>query len=203
MVHDRKLVPTFFEKLTVAEGVGREKARVGALICGENTDPLARYALMAQEEAYDNVAAHRIRAAAHCFEAKCFGVRAAGVVGREAEGVRRTLKGASRGASMFLNPTGAVLPAWTEDGQGKKTVREYLQHEEGLLVCDLDLTQCVEGKQYHDVVGGYQRLDVFQLKVDRTRREPASFVELEMDVKSDLKNTSSQLGTDFTEVKGP
>ncbi|KAF2222481.1 nitrilase [Elsinoe ampelina] len=247
VVRHRKLVPTFFEKLTWAQGdgaglrvaeVGEGKARVGALICGENTNPLARYALMAQGEqvhvstwpgvwptrfaggqeaqtkAYDNVAANRIRAAAHCFEAKCFGVLAAGVVGRDAvemcvqgaedeEGVRRTLEGASRGASMFLDPTGAVLPAWTVNEQGEKTEREYLQHEEGLLFCDLDLTQCVEGKQYHDVVGGYQRLDVFQLKVDRTRPEPATFVELETNVKSDSKNTDDKLGTDFAEVKGP
>ena len=46
---------------------------------------------------------------------------------------------------------------------------------EDILYAELDLEKCVEGKQYHDVVGGYQRLDVFDLKVDRTRRKPATF----------------------------
>ena len=55
--HHRKLVPTFYEKLVWANGDARglrvvptEIGRVGMLICGENTNPLARYALMAQGE---------------------------------------------------------------------------------------------------------------------------------------------------------
>jgi hypothetical protein len=54
---------------------------------------------------------------------------------------------------------------------------EFLQEDEGILYADLDLDDCIEGKQYHDVVGGYQRLDVFDLKVNRTRREPITFAE--------------------------
>ena len=53
--HHRKLVPTFFEKLIWANGDGvglrvskTEIGNVGMLICGENTNPLARFTLMAQ-----------------------------------------------------------------------------------------------------------------------------------------------------------
>jgi hypothetical protein len=59
----------------------------------------------------------------------------------------------------------------------KKAGKEFLQKEEGILYAELDMQRCVEGRQYHDVVGGYQRLDVFDLKVDRSRREPATFTE--------------------------
>ena len=55
--HHRKIVPTFYEKLTWAAGDGAglrvcETAcgRIGMLICGENTNPLARYAMIAQGE---------------------------------------------------------------------------------------------------------------------------------------------------------
>src|ERR1700752_2451610 len=55
--HHRKLVPTFYEKLVWANGDGSGLAvtptrlgRLGMLICGENTNPLARYTLMAQGE---------------------------------------------------------------------------------------------------------------------------------------------------------
>ncbi len=55
--HHRKLVPTFYEKLIWANGDARglrviqtDIGRVGALICGENTNPLSRYALMAEGE---------------------------------------------------------------------------------------------------------------------------------------------------------
>src|SRR5437899_1510337 len=103
--HHRKLVPTFWEKLTWANGDGAglrvcetPLGRIGMLICGENTNPLARFALMAQGEQvhvstyppvwptrdpkgggnYDLPSAIRIRAGAHSFEAKAFNIVASG-----------------------------------------------------------------------------------------------------------------------------
>lgn len=220
LTHHRKLMPTFFEKLTWSPGDGHglrvsqtAHGNIGNLICGENTNPLARYSLMAQAEQihistwpaiwptrvpsesgsesasaanYDNVAANRTRAAAHCFEAKCFGVLCAGFLDNEAidaiatgasneDSVRTALERSPRGASMFLDPTGALNPAYTFSDTGEQQEKEFLQHEEGIIYADLDLERCVEGKQYHDVVGGYQRLDVFQLQVNRTRSDPVIF----------------------------
>lgn len=231
VVHHRKLMPTFFEKLTWSPGDGHglqvadtEFGKVGTLICGENTNPLARYTLMAQGEQlhistwpavwptrlpqkaakptdqqdegstscsgppssanYDNVAANRTRAAAHCFEAKCFGVLCAGVLGQDAidsisqgaaDHVREALNLSQRGATMFLDPTGALLPGYVVNN-GSRIPTDYLQKEEGILYGNLDLDACIEGKQYHDVVGGYQRLDVFSLSVNRTRHNPINFV---------------------------
>lgn len=214
LVHHRKMVPTFFEKLTWSPGDGHglrvvdvapSGCKLGALICGENTNPLARYSLMAQGEQlhisawppiwptrdpttaetganYDNVAANRTRAAAHCFEAKCFGVLCAGHLDGAAveaivsacsdpELVRKIIDHSPRGASMFLDPTGAMITGFTIQN-GEKEEKDYLQADEGILYADLDLGKCIEGKQFHDVVGGYQRLDIFDLRVDRTRREP-------------------------------
>ena len=109
--HHRKLVPTFYEKLIWSGGDGAglrvvdtRLGRIGQLICGENTNPLARYALMAQGEQlhisswppvwptrrpadgvnYHIAAATRIRASAHCFEAKVFGLVTAGVLDKTA-----------------------------------------------------------------------------------------------------------------------
>ena len=105
--HHRKLMPTFYEKLVWASGDGRglrvvetEIGRLGMLICGENTNPLARYALMAQGEqvhmssyppvwptrpvtekgGYDLRRAIEIRAGAHAFEAKVFNIVASGAI---------------------------------------------------------------------------------------------------------------------------
>ena len=90
--------------------------KVGALLCGENTNPLARWSLMAQGEQlhlttwpplwpsrrvapkkdesggekakqYDNLAANRTRTAAHCFEAKCFGVLCSGFMDKAMRGI--------------------------------------------------------------------------------------------------------------------
>ncbi|KAI4718839.1 carbon-nitrogen hydrolase [Aureobasidium sp. EXF-10727] len=220
--HHRKLQPTFFEKLTWSSGDGHglrvsetQYGKIGGLICGENTNPLARYALMAEGEQvhistwpavwptralqpdviakkgknYDNLAANRTRAAAHCFEAKCFGIINAAFLDEQAidivaegasneAGVRQTLQLSQRAATMFLDPTGMLKPGFTVDAAtGKQQEAEYLQDREDILYTDMDMEECIEGKQYHDIVGGYQRLDVFDLKVDRSRREPAKFVE--------------------------
>ena len=229
MVHHRKLVPTFFEKLTWSSGDGyglrvadTKLGKIGALICGENTNPLARYAMMAMGEQvhiscwpaiwptrhtapgaattkdgmntasanYDNVTANRVRTAAHCFEAKCFGVSCAAYLSNENQNDLARLSGASSGwvdelqhtsraATMFVHPTGTPHPSFIidDDGSGVTTVKDLLQSEEDLLYADMDLDDCVEGKQYHDVVGGYQRLDVFDLRIDKRRREPATVVE--------------------------
>ena len=212
LVHHRKLMPTFFEKLTWSPGDGHGlqvidsvHGKIGMLICGENTNPLARYSLMSQGEQihistwpsvwptrlpkkpksdthgkkeleekpstpansvrnYDNLAANRTRAAAHCFEAKCFGVLSAAYLDTQtieaissassnSDLVRSTLEKSQRAASMFLDPTGASLPGFVIDEKtGEKRTKEYLQTEEDILYADLQLTDCVEGKQYHDVV---------------------------------------------------
>lgn len=230
LVHHRKLMPTFFEKLTWSPGDGyglriadTKFGRIGNLICGENTNPLARYSLIAQAEQihisswpaiwptripqkkvegqgnntnsspipanYDNLAANRTRAAAHCFEAKCFGIACSGHLGDDAietvidgasqpDSVGETLRAMPRAATFFLDPTGAPLPSFTFISErAEPLAKSHLQQEEGILYADMDLSACIEGKQYHDVVGGYQRLDVFDLKVDRSRKDPVRFTK--------------------------
>lgn len=69
---------------------------------------------------------------------------------------------------MFLDPTGAQIG-------------DVVQGEEGIAYADLDLNRCVEPKQFHDVVGGYQRFDVFDLKVTRERLEAETTFEPRVD----------------------
>lgn len=228
LVHHRKLVPTFFEKLTWSPGDGyglrvadTKFGKIGALICGENTNPLARYALIAQGEQihistwpaiwptrspsqpgmgelnpppdaterpnYDNIAANRIRASAHCFEAKCFGILCAGVLGRDAidiiasstSSLKQSMEQSQRAATMLLDPTGAPIRGFVIDqATSASHSADFLQAEEGVLYADVNLDDCIEGKQYHDTAGGYQRMDVFDLQVNRTRQQPVRFTRV-------------------------
>jgi len=197
--HHRKLMPTFYEKLIWAPGDGDGLrvnetliGKIGMLICGENTNPLARYSLIAQGEQvhissyppvwptrpsnqpgrYDLAAAIRIRAGAHSFEGKVFNVVSSAVldktsldqlkgIGREA---RETLEQSPQAVSMVIGPSGEVIS-------------ETLCENEGLLYQDIDVSQCVEPKQFHDVVGYYNRFDVFDLRVTRKRLAPIAFTE--------------------------
>jgi len=209
--HHRKLVPTFYEKLVWANGDGAglrvcdsAVGKIGMLICGENTNPLARYALIAQGEQvhvssyppvwpthtanesgrYDLAAAIRIRAGAHSFEGKLFNVVSSACLdqslfdalrGLESE-ARDTLELSPRGVSMVLGPIGEVIS-------------ETLCESEGLIYQDIDISACVEPKQFHDIVGYYNRFDVFELNVNRTRLVPVR-----------LNDTSAQSGADAPEV---
>jgi len=196
----RKLVPTYWEKLTWTNGDGSglrvvdtPVGKVGALVCGENTNPLARYSLMAQgeqvhiasyspcwpthpatsKERYDLASAIRIRSGAHSFEAKCFTIVASGffsdaaadLICRGEPAARALVESSPRSVSMIISPTGSVIS-------------ETLQDEEGIVYADIDLDDCIVPKQFHDVVGYYNRFDVFTLHVNRTALEPAVFHDL-------------------------
>jgi hypothetical protein len=56
-------------------------------------------------------------------------------------------------------------------------VGDALCRDEGILYADIDLAQSVEPKQFHDVVGSYNRFDIFTLTVNRSARLPATFVD--------------------------
>lgn len=196
--HHRKLVPTYFEKMVWASGDGAglrvsdtSIGKIGGLICGENTNPLARYSLMAQGEQihistyppiwptrglqegknYDLAGAIKIRAGAHSFEAKAFNIVASGFMDREMRDnlvkcdaqVADLLDQTPKSVSMIIGPTG-------------EPISEILSGSEGILYQEIDLNLCVEPKQFHDVVGYYNRFDVFDLKVNRKRLEPIEFV---------------------------
>lgn len=199
--HHRKIVPTFYEKLIWTPGDGHglvvsetNAGRLGALICGENTNPLARYTLMAQAEEvhvstypplwptrdpeqggkpYDLETAIRVRAGGHAFEAKAFNLVVSAAFDEPTEraladlgidDAARILEGTARGVSMVIDPFAEVIS-------------DVLRDDEGLLVQEIDLDLCIEPKQFHDVSGYYNRFDIFNLQVDRRRIAPIAFVE--------------------------
>ncbi|NUU21889.1 MAG: carbon-nitrogen hydrolase family protein, partial [Streptomycetaceae bacterium] len=185
----RKLVPTWAEKLTWTGGDGSSLkvhptpiGPLGVLACGENTNTLARFTLLAQGELvhaasyialpvapadYDMADAIAVRTAAHCFEGKVFSVVACSTVSDEIvdaiagdDPETRTLLGRKRSAlSGIFGPDG-------------RPVTEPLVDDEGIVYADIDLNRCIQPKQMHDILGHYNRFDVFSLHVDNRPRGP-------------------------------
>ena len=119
---------------------------------------------------YDMAQAIRIRAAAHSFEGKLFTLVACSAVSEEiieavSQGDPNKRELMSRKNSAF---TGIIDPAGNVIG-------EPLIDEEGIVYAEIDLNKCVAPKQMHDIIGGYNRFDIFDLKIDRSPREPADF----------------------------
>ena len=191
----RKLVPTWAEKLTWANGDAAylrpeetDIGRVGALICGENTNTLARFVLLAQGEqvhiatyppawpfhrpgggaqAYNLTEAIRIRSAAHAFEGKVFNVVSsctfdAYAIEQLSQGdseMKELLQAAPAPVSIIVGPNGELLADPVVGG-------------EGMVVAEIDIARSIEHKMAHDIVGYYNRFDIFHLEVDPSPHRP-------------------------------
>ncbi|MDR7387504.1 MAG: carbon-nitrogen hydrolase family protein [Armatimonadota bacterium] len=178
----RKLVPTVGERLVHTGGFGdtlrtfpTDFGRVGGLICGESSNPLAVFALMAE---YPHVLAVSwpnrfpkrgmscperalVVGRALALATKAFVVNACG-----------TLTDEMRELLVYTEEDRAIL--WDDRstggsnivGPGGSVVAGPMGAEEGVLVFQADLNECVAEKVRHDFAGHYNRPDVFQLRVN-------------------------------------
>jgi aliphatic nitrilase len=216
----RKLVPTWAEKLTWSNGDGSSLVvhqtaigPLGGLACGENTNTLARFTLLAQGELvhvasyialpvappdYDMADAIRLRAAAHSFEGKLFTVVACSTISEEiitemekvVPDARARLERKSSAFSGILGPDGRV-------------VGEPLIDDEGIVYAEIDLGKCIQPKQMHDIVGHYQRFDVFNLQVNTRAQEPVSLRNTSFFANPGERDTTIRIGEDNGAQPGP
>jgi nitrilase len=179
----RKLTPTAGERLVHTGGHGDTFGTfdtpfgpMSSLVCGENTNPLAIFALAAEHTRVHVMSwpphlaptsrpmVDRVSVASQAFAtmAKCFVVSSCGVVDDELiELVRPDDKGlaflrdpAMTGGSLVAAPNGTVVAG-------------PLGAEPGVLYAELDLGATVAAKVRADYAGHYNRPDVFQLRVNR------------------------------------
>jgi nitrilase len=190
----RKLVPTWAEKLTWTNGDGStlrvhqtEVGPLGVLACGENTNTLARFTLLAQGELvhvanyislpvgpkdYDMADAIAIRTAAHSFEGKLFSVVACSTISEE---IIDTVAGDDQDARELLRrDRSAFSGIFGPDG---RPISEPLIDEEGIVYGEIDLARCIAPKQMHDIIGHYNRFDIFSLHVNGKALQPVTFTE--------------------------
>lgn len=189
----RKLVPTWAEKMTWTNGDASNlkvhKTNIGplgSLACGENTNTLARFSLLAQGEMvhtanyialpvapkdYDMAEAIRLRAAAHSFEGKLFTIVSCSTISEEI--IEMMSKSHPQSADLLQRTNSAFSGIIGPDG---RTIGEELIDEEGIAYADIDLNTCIQPRQMHDITGHYNRFDIFQLQVNRRPLRAATFV---------------------------
>jgi nitrilase len=205
----RKLVPTWAEKLTWTGGDGStlkvHKTSVGplgALACGENTNTLARFALLAQGELvhvasyislpvappdYDMAEAIKIRAMAHSFEGKVFTVVSCSTISEE---ILDTLSASHPHVrAMLMRKHSAFSGIIGPDG---RVVGSPLIDIDGIVYADIDLGRCIQPKQMHDIIGHYNRFDIFDLSINHKPRSVVRFVEAEPNSPPEHQNSPLQ-----------
>ncbi|MAL01271.1 MULTISPECIES: carbon-nitrogen hydrolase family protein [Alcaligenaceae] len=190
----RKLIPTWAEKLTWANGDGASLrvydtaiGKLGGLACGENTNTLARFSLLAQGELlhvasyislpvappdYDMSEAIKVRAMAHSFEGKVYTVVSCSTVSDEIiQAFRSTHPQAEK---MLRRKNSAFSGVIGPDG---RVIGKPLIDKEGIVYADIDLSKCIQPRQMHDIVGHYNRFDIFDLRVNRLPQQSAQFID--------------------------
>lgn len=183
----RKLVPTNAEKLVWGNGDGSglrvhqtDCGRIGTLLCGENTNTLARFALLAQGEQihvanfpafpftnwYEESEAIRIRCQAHAFEGKIFVIASTGLMDERS---LELLCQSPDKRSLMEGTNYALTAVFGPDG---RYVAGPLIDEEGIVYADIDLDDLIVPKMMHDITGHYNQFGVLSLNLNRQPQKP-------------------------------
>src|SRR4030042_5323479 len=180
-----KVMPTVGERLVHAGGYGdtmraipTEFGPMSGLICGENSNPLAAFAFIAQGtrvhvSSWPNHfptsgAPMRIRVSvdsqAFAQMSKAFVISPCGTVD---EDMIAKLQVGPEGEAFLRNPDccgGSVIVA-----PNQRILAGPMGAEEGIIYADCDLEIAVAAKLRHDFAGHYNRPDIFQLWVNERR----------------------------------
>ncbi len=195
----RKLLPTWSEKLMWSFGDGStlnvhdtEIGRIGALICGENTNSLAKYAMISQGEqihistypalfptsrtpsiAQAYLDTLLVRACSMSYEGKVFTVVSSQAIDEEGleimsngdKDLRKLLDNLTYGGSMIVSPSGLVISDVIKD------------NKEGIAIAECDLSQIITQKSIHDIAGSYQRSDIFNFEINKSVLKPVNIID--------------------------
>lgn len=178
VVHRRKLMPTFSEKLLYGIGDGKDiksietnYGNVGGLICWEHWMPLTRQAMHnSGEHIHASIwptvhEIHQMASRHYAFEARCF-VGAAGQLMKvkdipeeltiPEELASNPEKYILRGGSCLIGPNGQFIT-------------DPLFEEEKLITHEIDIQETIGERMTLDTSGHYQRSDVFSFSVNDQR----------------------------------
>jgi predicted amidohydrolase len=180
VIHHRKLMPTFTEKLLYGMGDGKGLVTypgpfgsLGGLICWEHWMPHARQALHNNGEQI-HIAVwpsvheiHQVASRHYAFEGRCY-VAAIGQIMkvRDIPGqltIPDSLK--SDPEKMLLNGGSCVI------GPNGQFILDPVFGKEEILYADIDPQKAIGEKMTLDTAGHYYRPDVFSFEINRKRPE--------------------------------
>jgi len=174
----RKLIPTYTERLIWGRGDGSTLTvvetpvgRLGGLVCWEHWMPLARQAMHDKHELIHAAVwpsvndLHLLASRSYAFEGRCFVVAAGSVLRREHLPTDLTLLAEMSAEGPYMTG-GSVIIA-----PNSKIIAGPIEHEETLVIAEVDPTIATLESMTLDVSGHYNRPDVFRLIVNENQPE--------------------------------
>jgi predicted amidohydrolase len=190
----RKIVPTYAEKLIFANGDGStlsvfktEFGELGGLNCGEHNNPLAKFALIAQNlkihvaswpmpgayfGAWRDVIIPCVRTFA--LESKAFIINASGLVTPEIREKLLELSGQSQSKYKADLVLGGGVACVVSPVFGRILAQADPEREE-IVYADCDMSEYYLTKANHNILGNYNRPEIFQFAFNK---EPFRLVNI-------------------------
>jgi len=124
-----------------------------------------------------------IRVKYYAYEGKIYVISSTNVFSNEMKDIlgltseQRALFGGDGGNSGIVAPNGRYIAGPLNEG-------------EGILYADVDYDAIIDGKFLHDIIGHYNRFDIFNLTVNRKENKSINFLD-EEEQEEDLKQKNS------------
>jgi aliphatic nitrilase len=186
-----KLVPTFAEKLVWSTGDGlgmkvydTEIGKLGTLICAQNTNPLARFVLIAEGEqihvanylsmpardpAFASFAREvELRSSAHALEGRLFNIVSSSLIDESVLEVLRPFP-----ETCELLQTGNSCHTAVHGPNGFAIAGPLDPNKEDILYADIGLDDLILPKLRYDIsTSSYNRFDLMRVQMERRRLDP-------------------------------
>lgn len=191
----RKIVPTYAEKLLFTSGDGStlsvfktEYGELGGLNCGEHNNPLAKFALIAQNEKI-HVASWPMPGAflrpfqdmiiscvrEYAYESKAFVINSSAIVTQE---IRDILLDYAKGFRDIYEQDirlGGGVGCIVGPFYGR-IIAQADPNKEEIVYADCDISEHYKAKINHDILGNYNRPEIFNVTISKKEYRLVEFV---------------------------